>query len=163
MTPTTRVCWDSCVIIDYIQKTDGRYDILREIVDQARSGEVVLVVSALACAEVYKIDKDKPLSADDERKIKDFFENEYVSVRNVTRFIGMHAAKIAREHGLPPPDAIHVATALKYKCSVLHTYDGCGVRKKRKHLLKHDREIGSPPLPIEEPRGPEREKTLFET
>ena len=38
------------------QKTDGRYDTLKEIVDQARSGEVELVASALVLvlAEVYK-------------------------------------------------------------------------------------------------------------
>jgi len=152
MTPTARIYWDSCVIIDYIQKKAGRIATLQEIIDEARAGDIQLVSSALSRAEVYKLDKEDPLSSQEEKHIDSFFENTYIHIRDLDRFVAKHAADIARTHSLLPPDAIHIATAIKYKCTALQTYDGSGRRSRRKHLLTHNGTIGTPPLTIEEPR-----------
>ena len=136
MTATSRICWDSCVIIELLQQTPGRIEVLREIVSSARNQKISLVVSALAIAEVNKCD-----NADEKKAIDAFFAEPFVHVRNVDRLIATKAAELSKNFGIKPPDAIHVATAIDRKCKELQTYDGCGVVRRRKHLLSHDKEF----------------------
>jgi predicted nucleic acid-binding protein len=144
----TLVYWDSCVFIDRIEaKNSDRIDTLRAMTDAAERGELMIVTSALAMAEVVKLtalseasDKEK------ENLIVEFFDNEYISVRNVTPAVSERARHIIRDHNLKPPDAIHVATALLTKgVRVLETYD-------ESHLIPLDGKIGNPPLCIRTPK-----------
>ena len=109
-------------------------------------------------AEVVKESCDSPnskLSKTDAAKIRDFFENDFVTIRNVDRLIAERAGEFVREHNLKPPDAIHAATALSFKCDCLHTYD--------KKLLRLDGKIGWPTLSIKAPSHPDGkpDPTLF--
>lgn len=141
--------WDSCVFISAIQKSDGRYPILEAIIEQAKAENAVIVTSAFTIAEVVKEsgDAESKQSAMDAAKIRDFFENDYLAIRNVDRHIGEMAAEFVRLHNVKPPDAIHLATALNSKCACLHTYD--------KKLFRLDGKIGWPALSIKPPSHPD--------
>jgi predicted nucleic acid-binding protein len=99
------------------------------VIEKARSGEVVIVTSALTMVEVVKITELGLLDQDTEQLVADFFENDFISLRNVDRFVAERARPLVREFNLKPADAIQVATALLMKVDVMHTYD-------EKHLLK---------------------------
>ncbi len=147
------VYWDSCVFISCIQRDPRRFGTLEAIVDEAKSGRAILVASTMGVAETVKLSGDDKSWKQEEGKIRAFFDNEFIEIVNVTREIGENAARIGREHGLKPADAIHVATAIKYGCKCLHTYDGDDRTAKRKrYLLDWNGKIGVPPLRIEIPK-----------
>lgn len=56
MAGTKRVCWCSCTIIDFLQGTDRAKEHCPAIVEAARRGELQIVISAMAEAEVIRID-----------------------------------------------------------------------------------------------------------
>ncbi len=145
-----RIYWDSCVYIDCIQRTPGRHDVLDEIVAEAKNNKIVLVASALVLAEVSKLEGLNVEVAEQTRQIRAFFENDFISMRNVTRRVAEDAADFGRQYSIKPADAVHVATALHYKCVSFQTYDG--KPKRRGRLLALDGKIGNPPLKIEVPR-----------
>lgn len=149
-----RVYWDSCVYVDCIQRTAGRWEHIEPILRQAETGDVVFVASALIIAEVVKCEG----APDDSlRKIRDFLRNPYIAVRSVDRFIAERAAEITRTHGIKPPDAIHIATAMRWKCVSFQTFDGLS----KKGLLRFDGKIGSPPLKMEIPAAVSKQQSLF--
>jgi predicted nucleic acid-binding protein len=152
------IYWDSCVFISAIQRTKDRFDILNNILDDAKADKIKIVSSTLAIAEIVKLEQglDSSKLTEDASRIKDFLENKYFHIRNVDRAIAEEAASIAREFKIKPQDAIHVATALRYQCSCLQTYDG--------GLLGLDSKIGRPPLRIELPHclsGDNVQKEMF--
>jgi len=144
-----RVYWDSCVFISCIEQTPGRFPILKTIIRDAQAGSLVLVASTLVIAEVVKLNGSTESEQQQAKRIRDFFENDYIEVRTVDRLTAELAVKISREHGLKPPDAIHVATAILHECDCLQTYDGeTGGAGK---LLAFDGKIGWPTLAIRLP------------
>lgn len=145
-----RIYWDSCVYIDCIQQTPGRHDVLDEIIEEAKNNRIILVASTLVLAEVSKLDGLTISIAEQARKIRDFFENNFIQVRGVTRRIAEEASDLGRKHSIKPADAVHVATALDYECVSLQTFDG--VPKCHGKLIGLDGKIGNPPLKIEVPR-----------
>jgi len=150
-----RIYWDSCVFISYLQRDADRVDVLDRIVDRAENGDIVLVISAMVIAEVVKLDGHEDHDA--ATTIKDFFERDYITPRDVDRLTAERAAEISRTHGIKPPDAIHIATALRWHCHCIHTYDGLkpdGSIKGGKNLLKFDKSFGKPPLRIIPPIDP---------
>ncbi len=140
MTPT-KIYWDSVVFIDLIEETPGRIYKLKPVIERAMKQEVVIVTSALTMVEVVKLTNLNLLDEDAERRVTEFFENAYINVRNVDRFVAEAARPIVRKHGIKPPDAIHVATAILSKVDVLHTFD--------QPLLRHNGKVDG--LRIEEP------------
>ena len=128
---TEFVYWDSCVFIDALQKTKGRYEALEPILDAAERGEIVLVSSFLTLAEVVKVqgaDADVSIrglsEAEVEQLIFGFFENPYIQLRPVDRLVTTQARVITRRFGVKPPDAIHIATAMLHpQVNTFHTYD----------------------------------------
>ncbi len=117
------IYWDSCVFIDGHQKTAGRIEHIDRYVARARSNDVRIVTSCMAVAEVAKIDKANPLSEEHRRQIAQFFDNDFVSIVPVDRPVSKMAAELVRKFGLKPPDAIHVASALRTQCLRMYTYD----------------------------------------
>ena len=70
-------------------------------------------------------------------------------VRTCDRFVDEYARQLIWRHPtLKPKDSILVATAIKGKLAVLDSYDD--------GLLALDGKIGTPPLPIGEPRAPKK-------
>ncbi len=154
----TLLYWDACVFISAIQQTAGCSPVIEAILDLAKAEKVFVVTSALTIAEVVKESRDNAdsnRSATDAVRIREFFENDFVTIRNVDRLIAEQAGDIVRQHNIKPPDAIHAATALSSKCGCLHTYD--------KKLLRFDGQIGWPALSIKPPSHPDGKScpTLF--
>jgi predicted nucleic acid-binding protein len=145
----TRVYWDSCLYIACIQKEPARFPELRAVIKLAEDGAVVLVASTLVIAEVVKLKASTATAAKQAKKIREFFENDYIKVRALDRTTAEQAAEISRSFGLKPLDAVHVATAIAMKCSCLQTYDGEGGDPKK--LLAFDGKIGVPALAIQLP------------
>lgn len=104
----------------------------------------MIVSSALTIAEVLAI-RGRPRIGDDRRALVEaFFRNEYIVIRNLTRRVAELARGMVWDHGVAPKDAIHVATALDAKLSLMNTFD--------QDLCKHNGRLGSPPLIIELPQ-----------
>jgi predicted nucleic acid-binding protein len=150
-TKPERIYWDSCVYIDCIQKKQPRFAMLERIYDQAINGEVEFVASTLVLAEVVRCKELTIPAADQELVIRNFFKRSFFHFRPVDRLIAEEAAAISRAYpDLKPPDAIHIATAIRYSCTRLQTYDGeCGGPKK---MIAYSGRVGRPPLKIELPQ-----------
>lgn len=144
-----RIYWDSCVYISCIENTEGRGKLLREILQSATSGEIVFIASALVIAEVTKFKHPTKDAIAQAEEIRAFFENDYIRVYNADRRTAEEAAEICRNTGLNPPDAIHLATAIRLKCDSFQTYDG--EKGGPTKLLAFNGKIGTPSLKIELP------------
>jgi predicted nucleic acid-binding protein len=57
------------------------------------------------------------------KQIKRMFAWEYIHLIQVTPAIAQHASDLSRDVGLKPADAIHAASALARKCTVLQRFD----------------------------------------
>jgi predicted nucleic acid-binding protein len=141
--------WDSCMFIDLMQQTPGRYDRCNYQHERAKAGELLIVTSTVTLAEVTRIHAAGVVSDELSQKILDYFENEYIVVRQLDRAIAIESHKLCRAHNLIHLDAIHLATALEMKVAVLYTFDS--KKQRRKGLLRWNLKIGNPPLRIEEP------------
>jgi predicted nucleic acid-binding protein len=154
------VYFDSCLFIELLQQADQkRFDQCEALREQAQKGDIIIVTSALTITEVNKLPELGGLPEDQSKKILEFFENPYIVVRAVDRRTAEDAHHFTRTHGLTNIDAIHIATALNSRVSVLYTYDSA--KKRRKGLLSHNLKIGNPPLRIERPPDPLK-GTLFD-
>jgi predicted nucleic acid-binding protein len=81
-------------------------------------------------------------------KIKGMFEWDFVNLIELNQMVANEAVGICRDYGLRPPDAIHVASALRRRCSELQRYDRD--YEKVKHLI-----------PVEEPKQISAQSSLF--
>lgn len=151
-----RVVWDSCVIIDAIQRTPGRIDMLMPFLEDAENGQLEIVVSEISVAEVKHLrELENSKSADEIADlIRDWFDNSYIIRRNVHPGISEAAAQIGRVHKLKrAADAVVIATAIHENVETVHTFDGYkdpdGTTITRKSgLLKLDGKVGTPPVNI---------------
>lgn len=123
-----RRVWDSCTIIDYLAGTERAAPHCQLIIDSAQRGETEIIVSALAEAEVVKLDGNLSNSAED--MIREFFGRPYVLRANVDPFVTETARELIRKYPransldkLRPVDAVHVATAIRWKVPVFESYD----------------------------------------
>lgn len=142
--PKSRRYWESSIFVALVKGEAGRVGEPSKILEDAAKGEVEIVTSAWTLAEVIKRPQEPPLSEEVERKIIDFFENEYIVVINLDRKVAEEARSISRQHGVKPKDAVHLATAAVAKVDTLETWDD--------GLTKHDGKIGDPPLLIRQPK-----------
>jgi predicted nucleic acid-binding protein len=143
-----RIYWDSCVFIHAFNKTPSHFSTILAIEKEAKAGELEIFVSVLVIAEVVNSRTHGKMTDADTRAIAKYFRNKYIKIVPVDRPVATAAADIVRNHDLKPPDAIHVATAIRTKCEVFYTYDGGGGARG---LLDCDGNIGIPALPIKRP------------
>jgi predicted nucleic acid-binding protein len=152
--PTEIILWDSCVIIDAIQKTPGRYECIEPFIRDAEKGKLSLVISEISVAEVShlsELDKQGVSIEEQEKIIKEWLENPYIIRRQVHRGISERASEIGRKFKLKRgADRIIIATADFEKIPLIHTFDGLDPDKKNK-ILPLDGKIGDPPIRIMEP------------
>ncbi|MDE3201622.1 MAG: type II toxin-antitoxin system VapC family toxin [Acidobacteriota bacterium] len=143
MSTSTRY-WDANAFLGWLNDEQDKAQECESVLAAADAGKVQIVTSALTLTEVIKL-KGKPrLTKDKEEAIKAFFENDYIIVRDVDRFIAEKARDLIWSfNGLHPKDAIHVATAVILKINVLDTFDG--------RLIKLSGKIGAPKLIIAHP------------
>ena len=116
--------WDSTNFISLIAEDEpARADICQHILEDADQGNCRIIISALAIAEVIKPKGQPVLAEDAETTISNFFLHDYISVYDLTRTIAENARKLARQHGLKPNDAVHLATAIGAGVDVFETYN----------------------------------------
>ena len=144
MKPENRY-WDSSVIIAYINEERGRVDTCRAILDDAEQGKIRIFTSALTITEVLKYKGAKPIEKDKKEILRAFFQNDYITIIQLDRWIAFGAQELVWENGIPPKDSLHVASALKAEVDVLETYDN-------DDLIKKSKTVGSPPLEIRNPK-----------
>lgn len=129
---SSRVYWDACAWIAYIQKempgpdtkfTEPRYDMCRRVLRRAADRELELATSAYTLSEVCKTPVDPTSPA---LNLPAFFDQPYILLIAVDKQIGLKAQSLqaAGVAGLKPQDAIHVASALVWSVPLLHTFDG---------------------------------------
>jgi predicted nucleic acid-binding protein len=94
----------------------------------------------LTISEVHKLKGGTELADAEDDSIIEFLRNSFIKIINNDRGIGEHANRLARQTGLTPNDAIHLASALYAGCDVLLVWD------KRFGKVKY------PGISIEEPR-----------
>lgn len=100
------------------------------ILEEAESGDVVIVTSFMTLTEVLKVDGDKPINVSEQKKITDFFKKDYFEWVNFDRGIAEAARDLIWNHaGLKSKDAVHLASAvavtkLGVSLDAVHAYDG---------------------------------------
>ena len=146
--------WDSCTFLAVLKNENDKISECLSVMKAAKSGEIMIVTSALTFIEVIRLEKGKPkLSKDVEEKIRAFFKHEWIYVYDVNRKIGELARDLMWQHeSLKPKDATHVATAIQAKVDVLDTFDD--------GLLKLSGILGDPLLPIKRPYFPQQLELL---
>ena len=147
-----RVYWDTNCFLGWFQQEPGKRDALRELLNEAEAGELVIVTSALAITECAGLPTVRKINDDASRKMLAFFEHEYIALRAVERTIAEKAHNLTRLLAIKHADAIHVATAMTANVEVPQTWD--------EGILKHTGSalIG---LRIERPQDPSA-GTLYE-
>ena len=138
MPPPTRRVWCSCAIIDYLAGRKGAAA-CKDVIAQAEKGNVEIVVSTLAEAEVVKLDEH--LSAEAEAKIDEFFEESYVVRAALDALVARRARQIVRDFKLKPLDAVHIATAIENEIEILETYDDKLIALNGSKFKVRDREM----------------------
>jgi len=101
-----------------------KHRVSADILELAQRGSFLVSASTFIEAEVIKDPHSPALSAKQEERISGFFERSFFVWVEVDRLIAQKARQLAREHAWKPPDAIHVATALRAECDQLLTWDG---------------------------------------
>ena len=132
MAKVTRIYWDACTWIAYINQEkeiegsgktiENRFEMCNAILDRAEKGEIEIVTSAFTLAEVCKPPNVETSPLD---RLPSFFEKSYILVVPVDMSVGLKSQKI-QDSGLvniKPPDAIHLASAQIASVSEFHTFD----------------------------------------
>ena len=139
-----KIYWDSTCFLALLKEETDRINACRGTISKAEKNELIIVTSVIAFIEVVKLPGEPPLKKESEKTIRDFFQNSFISVRNVDNGIGIIARDLMWKHEyLKPRDSIHIATALFNKIAKLHSYD--------EHFLELNNKYGNPKLTICEP------------
>lgn len=115
---------DSSVYIAAIKGEQGRADVAKRILNDARNGSLQIVGSTFVIAEVLRgRSEPAPLTAEQERVIDEYVFHDYITWVEVDVSIALESRKLARRHGLKPPDAIHLASAIRGGADQLLRWD----------------------------------------
>ncbi len=154
-----RYCWDSCVFISLLTgtgRTKEELDNLRKLEALSDAGSITIFTPAITLAEVLSC----KLTDQQEKSFSELLQRSNVYPVSVTMRIAGIAREIRNYYRLQEleiavPDAIHLATAIHYSATALHTYDGCGKRARKTDLLRLATPvIGVYPLKICKPEPP---------
>lgn len=129
MSDRQRVYWDACAWLGMLNGEGEKQAALEHVWAKALNGEVEIWTSAFCIAEVYRLKCEKEwtaLSPENDQKINDAFEQDFVKTVQVDTDIAKLAKTLLRTHEklTKPSDAIHLATAVYWNLDQLHTYDG---------------------------------------
>lgn len=135
-------CWDACVFISVltgIGRTDDDLKNLRALAALVDSGDVRICTPTITIIEVLACQ----MTPEQEGLFQDFLNRSNVEVVSVSRKIAEKAREIRNCYHqnnleIAVPDSIHLATAIHYEAIALHTYDGCGKRRRKTDLLALD-------------------------
>ncbi len=127
-----RLYWDACVFLSLIEGTPERMPHIQSVLEEMDKGACEICTSVLTIAEVSfaKSEKDgKLLSPAIQKTIDKLWSLEspfrLVEVHRTIALEAQQFVRAAMSQGLPlkPPDAIHLATAVRLGASEFQTYD----------------------------------------
>ena len=131
--PLRRRYLDSSVFVAFLNEetlptADGRprVEVARRILEQADAGTARMVTSALSIAEV-RIFPGATVAAPEAGA--GIFEPPRVLVVNLDPDIARAAQTLGNAYNLKPPDAVHLATAVRYNCVELLVWDDVFIRR----------------------------------
>jgi predicted nucleic acid-binding protein len=136
---TPRYCWDSCVFISLLTQADRTAEEIQKLIAVERlsdNGGCVIFTAAITLVEVLSC----MLTPEQEQLFQELLQRSNVTAVSITPRIAITAREI-RDHyqkqdiKMAVADSIHLATAVHYNATALHTYDGGGQRKRRTDLL----------------------------
>lgn len=139
--------WDSNAFSGFLNEEPGKLGDCETVLKEAQAGHILLVTSALTLAEVLFIKNGPKLDASQRDKIDRFFKADYITVRNVTRIIADLGRDVFWDHNIKPRDCVHVSTAIFYKISTMHTFDGGLLSKSEMTVNGHTLKIVKPRVP----------------
>lgn len=120
---TPRIYWDSCCFIAILNAEQYAPTCI-SILNEAKAGDIELVISALTMAETVRPrGAPSPLPKKHRTKVLDFFENDYIRLINFDREIARTSLDLCWEYDLHARDALHLAAALAVDCDALETAD----------------------------------------
>lgn len=126
----------------------------RHFLRLAQDGVYKVHTSTWTMAEVHKKRHSPALGAGNDEKVLRFFEHDFVELIVLDRMIGEEANRIAREHGLMPGDAVHVASALRAGCDCLLSWDDRLVGQTNVGIpVEYPRMLGQGSLPLDDHAG----------
>lgn len=136
--------WDAACFIAVLNEEEGRVEECESVLRAAANREVEIVTSAFTITEVLYPKGGRPLPPDLRKIVSTYFRRPEIVIVNVDRELAEAAQRFFWDFGVRPKDAVHVASALRGKASVLETYDD--------KLIDLDRKLGgSPPLKVRRP------------
>jgi predicted nucleic acid-binding protein len=124
-----RIYWDTCAWLGFLNGEADKRRELEIVYTNARNGHYELWTSTFSMVETRRLKAEehdaKPLSPENLKKIIDLFKQPFVKPIPLAVDIADHARDLWRTtKGLGKyQDAIHLASALRWNCDVLHTYD----------------------------------------
>lgn len=119
------VYWDANAFLARINedmpsdKMAGCYDVWAA----CEKGLLHIVTSTLTVPEVIYMKGTKKLDPDKRQFINDFFKQEFISLKPLTREIAELARDVVWDCNISHKDAVHVATCGYYKYPYLHSFD----------------------------------------
>jgi predicted nucleic acid-binding protein len=99
---------------------EDREMMCRTVIEAAKNRSIEILTSTFCLVEVCRDGKDNS------DKVKDYFENDYILLANVDRFVAERARELmmAAYAKIKPPDAVHLATAaISPNVEAMHTFD----------------------------------------
>jgi predicted nucleic acid-binding protein len=121
--------WDSCAWLGFRNGEAGRKRALEIVYGRAKQDKCEIWTSTLSFVEVRRLKTEeqspKPLSDENLTTIQNLFRQPFVKPIPIAVDIAERARQVFRETaGLGKwKDAIHLASALRWNCTALHTYD----------------------------------------
>lgn len=103
--PVQQRLWDANVVLDYLSGNKSVQPNCDLIIGQAQQGQLEIVVSTIAEAEVAYLQGFS--DADAEARIREFFSRDYVVIATFDSPIARIARRLIRDHSLKPADAVH--------------------------------------------------------
>jgi len=116
-----RICWETSCFSATFNEEVGRVEVCKAIIEAAKKGEIELYTSFITVCEWAKIKGQYASEAED--TIAEFLRNPYIRLVAIDWSISRITRDLVRRHNLNVRDAIHLATAIKLKVDILHTYD----------------------------------------
>jgi len=147
------IYWDSATFLAYFQQEAGRVELCQGTLERAAAGDVCIVTSTLTIAECLWLRNAPPVAKDRADTVCRFFRRSFIRDRNVTRRTSEIAQELVWDHQIRPKDAIHVATAIEARVTILETFDT--------PLIGKSGSIGDPPIIIRTPIGPAQATMSF--
>lgn len=119
----TRRYWDACTFLGWLKGEDDKVAECRSVIEEAVSGKLQIVTSALTLAEVLWLTQGKRIPRDDRNKVRECFAHSWIVLWELDRQIAERAQEVVWEHNVEPKDSVHVATALAAGAQQLDTFD----------------------------------------